>query len=104
MSNVTQPPRITWTSRIGRHWQKRKYYVRSIDWLWSLYNRIVISRIGRYFPSRGRPRRVHLRQLKQPLWIRLGTTDWLVLEEIFVRAEYDPVLKENLGDVRQILD
>jgi FkbM family methyltransferase len=104
MSNHTPPPRITWSSRIARHWRKRKYYGRTIDWIWSLYNRILISRVGRYFPLRGRLRPVHLSQLKKPLWIRLGTTDWLVLEEIFIRAEYDPVLKENLGDVRQIVD
>jgi FkbM family methyltransferase len=104
MSTQTPPSRPTLSSRLSRRWHNRKLYRSAADWLWSLYNRLLISRIGCYFPLRGRIRPVHLSALDKPLWIRLGTTDWLVLDHIYHHAQYDSILKQNLGDVRNILD
>ncbi len=39
-----------------------------------------------------------------PFFLRLGTTDWLVLEEIYFLGEYDALSQINLGEVRQIVD
>lgn len=88
---------------IGRHWRNRKIYRRNRDWLWSLYNRALNRPTGRILPGRGKIRAVHVASLDRPLYIRLGTTDWLVLEELFLNDGYGAVLRA-LKDARCILD
>ena len=73
------------------------------DWLLGLYNRVLIRPIGRMLPGRMRIRRVRVRSLKDPVFVRLGTTDWLVLEELFLHDGYGSVLR-GVSDVRQIVD
>jgi FkbM family methyltransferase len=36
--------------------------------------------------------------------VRLGSTDWLVLEEVFIQGEYAPLAHSKLTDIRQIVD
>src|SRR5258705_8638429 len=99
--NANQPGAPS--SMIGRHWRKRKLYRRTTDWIWSLYNRALNRPTGRILPGRGRIRPVRVAALDQPLYIRLGTTDWLVLEELYLDDGYGAVLR-NLPDARQIID
>ena len=88
---------------IGRHWRNRRIYRHTGDWLWSLYNRALNRPTGRILPGRGKIRPVHVASVDQPLYIRLGTTDWLVLEELFLNDGYGAVLR-TLKDARNIVD
>lgn len=39
-----------------------------------------------------------------PFYVRLGSTDWMVLDELFITCEYDRILGLQLGPVHRILD
>jgi FkbM family methyltransferase len=91
------------SSMIGRHWRNRKIYRRTGDWIWSLYNRALNRSTGRILPGRGKVRPVHVTSLDRPLYIRLGATDWLVLEELFVHDVYGSVLR-TVSEARHIID
>src|SRR4051794_34257742 len=91
------------SSMLSRHWRNRTIYRRTRDWLWSLYSRALSRRSGRFLPGRGKVRPVRVAALNHPLYLRLGTTDWLVLEELYLNDGYAPVLR-SLPDARQIID
>jgi hypothetical protein len=42
--------------------------------------------------------------MQAPLYVRLGTSDWYVLEEVFLDKVYEPVNQRRLPDVRNIVD
>jgi len=88
---------------IGRHWRNRKIYRRIGDWIWSLYNRALNRPTGRILPGRGKVRLVHVTSLELPVYIRLGATDWLVLEELFLHNVYGCVLR-TVSEARHIID
>lgn len=67
------------------------------------YNRLMI-RAGGWLPGKGKVVPVGLTAVHDVLYARLGTTDWLVIEEIFIDGEYEPVIREHLANVRQIID
>ncbi len=70
----------------------------------SIYNRVLIHRPRWPLPGR-RVYRVHPVGENHPLLVRLGTSDWYALEEIFLHDEYAEVLKNLSGrDVKTILD
>ena len=87
-----------------RLWTDRKRYVRGGDWFWSLYNRLLNSRPGRHLPLRGRVRGVRVKGVERPFYLRLGTTDWMVLNELFFERGYDAIFSEPLAPVRRIID
>src|SRR4051794_32597716 len=91
------------TTIIRRHWSERGLYARSSDWLMSIYNRVLIH--GKLpLPGRGRLRDVQPCTLAgPPLTVRLASSDWYVLEEIFLNGEYEQVAKD-LRDLRNIVD
>ena len=91
-------------AELRRLWSDRMRYVRRRDWLWSLYNRLLNSRPGRHLPLRGRVRAVQLKGVDRPFYLRLGTTDWLVLNELFFERGYDAVFAEPIGPVRRVID
>lgn len=96
-------------------------YVRPRDRFGSLLHRVAM-RLAARFPQLARrlqcswrivrlrgdlpagfPRRGHA----ETFCLRPGTSDWLVLEEIFLHGEYVPLLEklcEDAGGVRQVLD
>jgi FkbM family methyltransferase len=59
---------------------------------------------GVAFPFRNRLCKVRLRDLDQAIFIRLGTSDADVIEEIFGAKEYQPVIPAVLEEPRVILD
>jgi FkbM family methyltransferase len=83
---------------------RRENYPRFSDWVFSLYDRVLNSRLGKPLPYRGRIRPVRLNGFHRPVSVRLGTTDWLVAGEMFLLAGYDEVFALNLQNVKQILD
>jgi len=89
---------------IRRSVATRGHYPRTRDWLLSLYNRVLQHKIGPWLPGNGRLARVYVKDFPQPFYVRVGTTDWLVLEEIYVHGEYDSLSDIQLENVRQIVD
>ncbi|HEY1628961.1 MAG TPA: FkbM family methyltransferase [Tepidisphaeraceae bacterium] len=89
---------------LQRRWQRRKYFARWRDWLMSLYDALL--RYARRFPLplRGRVWAILLAGEKTPVYLRLGSSDGFVLEEIFVTDVYAPLSSAKLGEVGQIVD
>ena len=93
---------------LGRCWRARACYARDTDWAASLMNRLLM-RVGRRLPSlRLADRSLVKTVVMQPgsvrLAARLGSTDFLVLEEMFFHQEYDIALNLPPGEMRQIVD
>jgi FkbM family methyltransferase len=91
------------TRIIQRHWHERGQYASSIDWLLSIYNRILIHLPRAPLPGRGRVVRVRPVGLSHPLFVRLASSDWYVLEEIFLNGEYEHIARTPRG-VKTVLD
>lgn len=87
-----------WREHLGR----RKRYAGLRGWFLSLYNRAVLR--GWPLPGRGRAVRVWLTGYQQPVSVRLGTSDWLVLEEIFFNDEYGIARSFSKSDIKTIID
>jgi hypothetical protein len=47
------PPAAAPSSAVARHWQSRKTYRSTADWIWSLYNRARSRAPGRFLPGKG---------------------------------------------------
>jgi FkbM family methyltransferase len=88
---------------VRRRWKERKHHRTVFSWCLCLYDRIL-QRTRVPLPFRGRICRLSLTASPQPFHVRLGSTDILVLEEIFFAGEYDCVLAAKLKDVRLIVD
>lgn len=91
-------------SRLADRVRERTCYRRRRDWLWSLYNRLLGKRALHWLPFRGRLRTIQLVGVSGPLYARLGSTDFVVIDEVFLGSEYDALLQCGLGDVQQVLD
>ncbi len=105
--DVSSPPvkSVRWRDRLSRLWQLRARYSRFRSWLLSIYNRALVRTEGLpLLPGRQRIVTVHLKGIPSPFYVRLGTTDWYVLEEIFFDGVYDPLISRTRGEVRQIID
>ncbi len=71
----------------------RLRHCRSLTWLGSIYDRLLNSRIGQMcLPFRRLVVTARLREWEKPFAVRLGTSDWMVLDEIFIRRQYGVVL------------
>jgi len=88
----------------SRLWTRRREYSASRGLLQSFYNRLLNSRIGWHLPGRGKICRVKLRSEKFPVFLRLGTTDWLVLEELVFNHGYDSTFQYQPEKVTTVLD
>jgi FkbM family methyltransferase len=91
---------------IRRRWQGRRNFAHTRDWLATLYDSTARYSRKLPIPGRGRVCAVHLADdPASPLYLRLGSSDGFVLEEIFVTRVYDPVTRrKDLGPIRQIID
>jgi FkbM family methyltransferase len=95
---------VTWRERVSRLWSHRGRYTEFHDWLLSLYHRALMRFPALPLPGRGRVLSVHLKGMPESFYVRLGTTDWYVLEEIFFSRVYDPLINDTGSEVRQIID
>ena len=88
--------------KIKRLWAWRHRYAHRRDWLLSLYQRVLL----RYprLPGHGRVRWVRLSGMRVPFAVRFGTSDWYVLEDIFLTGEYGPLEQRSLQAVHLVLD
>lgn len=87
-----------------RLWSARHYYVHWRDWLFSFYNRLLFRYPHWPLVGRNRILRVRLSGIRQPFYVRLGTSDWYVLEDIFIAGEYAPFIQRAVQEVRCIID
>jgi len=96
---------VPWRERLSRLWRLKNRYAHFRDWLLSLYHRALMRFPRIPLPGRERVRRVHLEGVAEPFYVRLGTTDWYVFEEIFFDAVYEPLIRRaGGGEVRQVID
>lgn len=73
------------------------------SWLVNARNRVIIIRHG-HLPGEKPIHRVNYAALSEPVYVRMGSTDLWVLDELFVTDEYRDVVTADLGPVRQIVD
>ena len=89
---------------VGRRWRRREFFARRRDWLMTMYDAMLRYAKNLPLPLRGRIWPVFLHGQNQPIYLRLGSSDGFVLEEIFVTKVYEPVISAKLGEVKQIVD
>ena len=77
-----------------RHWGDRAHYATAGGWLLSIYNRTMIHAPLLHLPGRHRVKSVHLTTTPEPLLVRLGTSDWYAMEEVFLYGEYAPIARD----------
>jgi FkbM family methyltransferase len=81
----------------------RGMYAGRLDLLKSIYNRVLIK-VPNWLPFRGRVVRVALRGQECGIYLRLGTTDFWVLEEIFGEHEYGMVPNDIVPPSGLVID
>lgn len=93
------------TGAIVRRWRGRRNFAHTRDWLVTLYDSLL--RYARRLPLPGRRRSctVKLCSDPDPVYLRLGSSDGFVLEEIFITRVYEPATsRAELAPVKQIID
>jgi FkbM family methyltransferase len=91
-------------STIKRLYAARHHYLNPADWFYSFYHRLLLRFPALQRFGRSRVREVWLAESKEPFYVRSGTTDWYMLEEIFIDKTYEPVLSHQLRDVKTVID
>lgn len=86
-----------------RRWNDRAHYASGLDWVVGVYDHLV-RRFRFPMPGRRSIRRLKLRCLPDPLCFRMGSTDLLVIEEIFFTGEYRCALEGRTSAPRLIVD
>src|ERR1700733_14360287 len=89
---------------LQRRWRRRRYFARWRDWLMTMYDALLRYAKHLPLPLRGRVWPIYLANEKTPVYLRLGSSDGFVLEEIFIDEVYAPLSRAKLGEVRQIVD
>src|SRR5512143_2154046 len=89
---------------VGRRLGHRRRYARFDHWGLSLYDSLLRYLRKVPLPLRGRIRGLRLRGMDRPIYLRLGSSDGFVVEEIFFTGVYDCVTGDDLGEVRTIID
>jgi FkbM family methyltransferase len=89
---------------VSRLWNNRRHYRHLSTWLVSFYDRFLNSRLGRRFPLREKVCQVYLRGCDAPLYLRLRSSDWGVMEEVIFQDIYSPVFRKLAPDAKTIVD
>jgi FkbM family methyltransferase len=79
-------------------------YIRTRDWVLRLYDRLLNRWLWAPLPFRKKICEIYRKGVPQPFALRLGSSDWQVLNEIYLRGEYEELLKCDLGKPRWIVD
>ncbi len=97
--------RIGWVlRRIAAFWETRRAYAGNVYFFLAFYDKIVSVKRRWPLPGRGRGYQLRMAGKSQPFSMRRGTTDLLILLEIFVKGEYIPVVSGLNGNCRTIVD
>ncbi len=91
-------------SRLSAHWERGKRYARRRDWIVETYHRVMSNLTRGGFPRRNKVVQIFLRDDPRPFFLRLGSSDFTVLNEIFDGREYDDFLSRLPGEIKMILD
>jgi FkbM family methyltransferase len=91
-----------WIATLSRHWRTSVQLERLQDRFFYCYGRIL-RRTSLNLPGRRSAVQVRLRGERVPFHVRLSSTDWLVLEEIYLQGEYS-LIKEHVKNARAIVD
>ena len=83
---------------------ERNDYPRTRDWLLRLYDRLLNRWPWAPFPFRKKICAIHKKGVAEPFAVRLGSSDWHLLNEVFVNDEYEALLKSDVGNPRWIVD
>jgi len=83
---------------------ERNEYVRTRDWALRLYDRLLNRWLWAPLPFRKKICDIYKKGVPKPFTLRLGSSDWQLLNEIFLRGEYEALLKCDLGKPRWIVD
>jgi hypothetical protein len=75
-------------SAIARRWGHRGHFASTRDWLVSLYDTLLRYAKGSPLPWQGRTCAVTIAGDHHPVYLRLGSSDGFVLEEIFIAEVY----------------
>lgn len=89
---------------LRRLWSMRPHYAHKLDWLRSIYNRVLLHLPRLPLPGRNDLRKVRLTRIPEPFYVRMNTTDWYVLEEIFIDEVYAPAISNEFQGVRNVID
>jgi FkbM family methyltransferase len=87
MANKAQPQPGTFLEKCARHGRSLRQFARTRDRFFYVYGR-VLRRLSWPLPGRSSAVQVRLHGQHHPFHLRLSSTDWLVLEEIFNKDEY----------------
>jgi FkbM family methyltransferase len=69
-----------------------------------LYDRLLTRWPWAPLPFRKKTCRIYRKGFAEPFFLRLGSSDWPLLIELFARDEYEALLKCDLGNPRWIVD
>jgi FkbM family methyltransferase len=98
----------TWASRAVAATRRRIAFAREYGsaWSWaaSFYDAWLRNTRPSLLPGRGAEFAVHLRALPKRVHVRLGSTDWFVLEEVFLRRVYAAVRNAAPASAKTVLD
>jgi FkbM family methyltransferase len=92
------------TEALRRRWGRRRHFARRRDWFMTMYDSLLRYAKRLPLPLRGRVWPIYLAGEKAPVYLRLGSSDGFVLEEIFITEVYAPLSRAKLGEVKQIVD
>ncbi len=88
--------------KLARHRRTLRQFPRLRDRAFYIYGRLL-RRLAIPLPCRHSNVKVRLRGQRDPFHVRLSSTDWLVLEEIFQKDEYTAV-QDLIKDASWIVD
>jgi FkbM family methyltransferase len=87
---------------LSRHFRRLVKSIRTLG-LWNgglVYYLYVRHRILR--GEKWSCRQVRLKNVTQPVWMRPGVSDWIVMERIFLDREYDPISQRHDAAMDQL--
>jgi FkbM family methyltransferase len=91
--------------RIARDCQAERHdCARPQDWAFRLYDRLLNRWPKAPLPFRKKACPVYKKGVSEPFFLRLGSSDWRVLHQLYIENEYDTLLKYDLGKPQLIVD
>jgi FkbM family methyltransferase len=85
-------------------WKTRQFYATTPGFLLVFWDKILSAKPRWPLPGRGQVYRLQLAGDPRPFSLRRGTSDLIVLLEIFAKGEYAPAVERLKGDCRTVVD
>ncbi len=91
-------------SGFSRRMNQRVRFEGLSDWSATMYDAVMrfLPRVP--LPSRGKVRAIRVRGVSKPVYVRMGSSDGFVLEEVFITGVYREVVEGSIDPVRLIID